>query len=352
MAAAGSEPRAAASGLGGLTLAMVAKLLKIAMLMAGLALFIWLLSGADLSSVGTHVMEIGAWGAIAIVAAFSVGFAADVGSWLLMFRTAAISWLWAWRLLLVQLVGEALNVVTPFGSLGGEPFKGLLIKQHYGVPYTEGTASLLLVQAVNSMAMVPFVLVGAALGLGRGILAPALEIGAMAAAVVITAFMLLVYVALHARALAALERRLGDSRGGKRLAGALVFIRAVDEQMFAFVRRTPGRFAVSLALAFLNWFFGAVEMFLIFLFLGHPISFADAWMVEASVVLVRAATFFVPGHLGVQDGAIALMGQALAGSPEIGLTVALLRRGREMVWTAIGLAIGAWFGLKKRPVTA
>ena len=229
---------------------------------------------------------------------------------------------------------------------------GLLLKKHYDITYTEGTASLLLVQAVNSMAMVPFILVGAVLGLGRGILAPELEVAAFAAALVITAFMLLVYTALHLRALATLEQRLGQSRWAHRLADALGFMREIDEQMFAFVRRTPGRFAVSVVLAFLNWFFGAVEMFLIFLFLGHPISFADAWMVEASVVLVRAATFFIPGHLGVQDGAIAIMGEALAGSPEIGLTVALLRRGREMVWSAIGLAIGAWFGLRKRPLTA
>jgi hypothetical protein len=61
---------------------------------------------------------------------------------------------------------------------------------------------------------------------------------------------------------------------------------------------------------------------------------------------VRSLTFFVPGHLGVQDGAITLIGQALTGSSEVGLAVALLRRGRELVWTAVGLAIGAWFGLK------
>jgi uncharacterized protein (TIRG00374 family) len=325
----------------------MAKLLKLAMLVAGLALFVWLLAGVDLGTVGTHVLEIGAFGAVLVVVAFGASFAADVASWLLMFRTVHISWLWVWRLVLVQLVGEALNVVTPFGSMGGEPFKCLLLKKHYNLPYAEGTASLLLVQAVNSMAMVPFILVGALLGLGRGILAPALEIAALAAAVVIAVFMLGVYAALHARALAALERRLGKSRWAGRLAQTLSFMREIDEQMFAFVRRTPGRFAASVALAFLNWFFGAVEMFLIFLFLGHPISFADAWMVEAGVVLVRAATFFIPGHLGVQDGAISIMGQALTGSPEIGMTVALLRRGREMIWTGIGLGVGAWFGFRK-----
>jgi len=330
---------------------MLFKLLKLTMLVGGLGLFAWLLAEVDLAAVGQHVARIGWLGAAVIVLAFSAGFAADVLSWLYMFRSIAMTWLWSWRLLLVQLVGEALNVVTPFGSLGGEPFKALLLKRHYDVTYSEGTASLLLVQTVNSLAMVPFVFVGALLSLGRGILSPALEVAALAAAVVIAAFMLLVYAALHMRALSSLEQRLGRSRWAGKLAEGLAGLREVDEHLFVFVRHTPGRFAASLGFSFLNWLFGAVEMYLIFYFLGHPISFADAWMVEATVVLVRAATFFIPGHLGVQDGAIALMGQALAGTPEIGLTVALLRRGRELAWTAVGLAIGGWYSLKKRPVS-
>ena len=299
---------------------MPAKLLKLAIFAASLGLFVWLLVDADLAAVGENAAAIGWFGATAIVLAFAFGFASDVASWLMMFRSFSVSALWAWRLLLVQLVGEALNVVTPFGSLGGEPFKALLLKRHYDVSLREATASLLLIQTVNSLAMVPFVVVGAYLSFGRGILAPALEKGVAAAAFVIAAFMLAVYAALHLRALATLEQRLGASRWAERLGKGLAAMRDIEEHLFTFVRHTPGRFAISFTLAFCNWAFGAVEMFLIFHFLGHPISIGDAWMVEATVVLVRAATFFVPGHLGVQDGAIALMAQALAGSPDIGLT--------------------------------
>jgi glycosyltransferase 2 family protein len=330
---------------------MISRLLKLAMLGGGLGLFAWLLTDVNLGAVAAHVARIGWLGATIIVLAFSAGFAADVMSWLYMFRSIAMSWVWAWRLLLVQLVGEALNVVTPLGSLGGEPFKGLLLKRHYDISYSEGAASLLLVQTVNSLAMVPFVIVGALLSLGRGILSPGLELAVLAAAVTVGIFMLLVYGALHLRLLASLEQKLGQSRWAGKLAKGLAAMREIDEHLFVFVRHTPRRFAASLIFSFLNWLFGAIEMYLIFYFLGHPIGFADAWMVEATVVLVRAATFFIPGHLGVQDGAIALMGQGLAGTPEIGITVALLRRGRELAWAAVGLAIGGWFGLKKRPIT-
>lgn len=331
---------------------MASKLLKLVTLAGGLALFIWLLSDVDLNAVGTDLVRIGWHGAAAIVLAFSLGFVSDVMSWLMMFRSISISWLWAWRLLLVQLVGEALNVVTPFGSLGGEPFKALLLKRHYDVSYREGTASLLLIQTVNSLAMAPFIVVSAVLMLNRGILPAALEKTILVAALWIAGFMVVVYIALHMRALAALQRRLGQSRWADRLGHILHALQDIEEHLFYFVRHTPGRFAASFTLALMNWVFGAVEMYLIFWFLDHPISVTDAWMLEGIVVLVRAATFFVPAHLGVQDGAITLIGQALTGSPEIGLAVALLRRGRELAWTAVGLAIGGWFGLKEPAVPA
>jgi len=330
---------------------MLNKILKLAMLAAGLALFIWLLADVDLTTVGQNVARIGLGGAVVIAIAFAIAFVADVASWMLMFRSITLSRVWAWRLFLVQMVGEALNVVVPVGSLGGEPFKAMLLKRHYDVSYREGTASLLLIQTVNSLAMAPFIIVGAVLMFGRGLLPSAVEKTVLGVALWITSFMVIVYVALHMRALAALQRRLGESRWADRLGRGLVLMQDIEERLFFFVRQTPGRFAWSLFLAFLNWLFGAIEMFLIFFFLGHPITFADAWMIEAAVVLVRSATFFIPGHLGVQDGAISLMGQALTGSPEIGIAVALLRRGRELAWTAVGLGIGAWFGLKK-PVSA
>lgn len=336
---------------------MIGKLLKLVTLAGGLGLFIWLLSDIDLKAVGADVARIGWQGALAIVLAFSIGFVADVVSWLMMFRSVAVSRLWLGRLLLVQMVGEALNVVTPFGSLGGEPFKALLLKRHYDVAYRESTASLLLIQTVNSLAMVPFTIGSAYLLLGRGLLAPAIEKTIFFAAIWIGTFMLLVYGALHMRALATLQRRLGESPffrrfGAERLAKGLHVMKDIEEHLFYFVRHTPGRSAVSLVLALANWVFGAVEMYLIFLFLGHPITLTDAWMIEGIVVLVRGVTFFVPAHLGVQDGAITLIGQALTGSPEIGLAVALLRRGRELAWTAVGLAIGGWFGLRTPAVPA
>ena len=322
------------------------RVFTICVLLASFALFGWLLSQVELASVAQSIGQLGWLGALAIVAVFAIGFQADVFSCHLIFRSIALSARWALRLWLVNMVGEALNIVAPFGSLGGEPFKALLLNRHYAVSYRDGTASLLLIQTINSLAQIPLVVVGVALMFHRGILSPALEAIVSVACVLLVVFMGLVLAALHLRWLSHLLGLLEKGRWGTRLSTVLQTLRAIEEQLAVFVRHHPTRFSVALSFAFGNWLCGAIELFLIFHFLGWPIAFADCWLIEAVVVLVRSSTFFVPGHIGVQDGAITLMCGLLTGSADVGFAVALIRRARELFWSFLGLVIGGWFGLR------
>ena len=322
------------------------RVFTICVLAAGFALFGWLLTQVELAAVAQSMRQLGWFGALSIVAVFAIGFQADVFSWHLTFRSLAVSARWTRRLWLVNMVGEALNIVAPFGSLGGEPFKALLLKRHYAVSYRDGTASLLLIQTINSLAQIPLVVVGVALMFERGVLSPALETIVSVACAILVVFMGLVLAALHLRWLSHFLASLERGRWGPRLTVALQALKAIEEQLADFVRRHPARFSVALLSAFGNWLCGAIELFLILHFLGWHLAFADCWLIEAVVVLVRSATFFVPGHIGAQDGAITLMCGLLTGSAEVGLAVALIRRARELLWSFLGLMIGGWFSLR------
>src|SRR5438132_9293250 len=129
---------------------------KLVALFAGLALLVWVATNADFSAVLHAVPRIGWQGALAVVGAFALGFTADVGAWALMFASVDATWSWVGRLWPVQLVGEAVNTLLPFGSLGGEPVKAVLLKRRDGISYREASGSLLLIQAVNTSAEVPF----------------------------------------------------------------------------------------------------------------------------------------------------------------------------------------------------
>jgi len=160
--------------------------------------------------------------------------------------------------------------------------------------------------------------------------------------------MVLVYIALHGRFLARLPAKLGKSRWREKLTRAIEILTDLEERLFHFIRNTPGRSALAFAFAFLSWILGAVEIWLVMLFLGVPVSFADAWIIETVIVLVRSITFFVPGHIGVQDGAITLVVSALSGSADTGFAMALIRRGRELSWAGMGLLIYGWFNLQDK----
>jgi uncharacterized protein (TIRG00374 family) len=317
------------------------RLFKLLTLIGGVGIFAWILSRADLTAVTQVMSRLGVAGAGAVLATFGIAMVSGVTAWALTFRNASLSAAWTVKLWLVVMVGEAFNMLTPLGAFGGEPFKALLLKRHYDISYTEGAASLVLIQTANSLAQVPF-------AIRTDLLPKTLEAWILAATAFIAAFMVFVYLALRFRLLAKLPARMENADSAAKLTEAIGFLTDIEERLFHFVRNTPRRSAAALLFAFMSWVLGAVEIYLVFAFLDAPISFADAWIVETVIVLVRSATFFVPAHIGVQDGALTLVGKALSGSNEIGLAIALIRRGRELFWAGVGLLIYAGFNLRDR----
>ena len=72
--------------------------------------------------------------------------------------------------------------------------------------------------------------------------------------------------------------------------------------------------------------------------LGHPITVLTAIAIGALSVFIKGGTFFIPGSLGAQDAGNLLLMTAFGYGEVTGITFALLRRFREFVWIAIGLA--------------
>ena len=129
-------------------------------------------------------------------------------------------------------------------------------------------------------------------------------------------------------------------RARPRRRSPLVWIEAFDDRLLHFYTRHRRRFALALALAFLNWCVGALGVFVTMRFLGVEISVADAWVLESFTQLVRAGTFFIPASIGAQEGVYVLVAGALTGNAAAGLAAALIRRCRGLLWTAAGLAVG------------
>lgn len=320
------------------------------MLLLGAALLGVVLWKTNLSEVGARLRDVGPWAVVGILGAYFLGYVSLAASWLLTVRGVPFSPRWIWRMWRVLMVGSALEAITPFAGLGGEPVKAILLKRHYGILFTDGAASLVLARMMDLMAQLIIISVGFVLILRAGVLDPAYRAAAGAGFGVFALAILAFLLVQTRRGFSRLRAWLEHSRLGPRLSGrvveALDSVHEVEDQLVAFYGSQRPRAAIAVFCALVEWTGNAVAIWISMNALGYPTGFSDAIVIEAFVALVRSTFFFVPGDLGTQEAAQVLICAALTGSPEAGLALATIRRARDLLWIGWGLAIGGTYSFR------
>lgn len=117
-------------------------------------------------------------------------------------------------------------------------------------------------------------------------------------------------------------------------------VRELEDRVYGFRERHPGRVATILGLQFLFHAAGVVEVYLVVtLLLGHSPGWVAAFVLEAVNRLVIVAFKFIPLRLGVDEAGSGLLAQTLAIGTGIGVTLAVVRKVRVLAWNAVGLAL-------------
>jgi uncharacterized protein (TIRG00374 family) len=121
----------------------------------------------------------------------------------------------------------------------------------------------------------------------------------------------------------------------------------LDGEIKRFYTQNARRFVASSFFNFVGWMLGGVEVWLIFWMLGSPISWAEAWLLEALIQVLRIVTFFIPSSIGAQEGGIVLIFLQFGFDKSLGLTFAIVRRIREILWISVGLIL--WSFVEDKP---
>jgi uncharacterized membrane protein YbhN (UPF0104 family) len=236
------------------------------------------------------------------------------------------------RLLAAKCAGEAVNLVTALGSVGGEATKAWLLRRD--LAYEASVPSLILAKTSLVVAQVPLLAAGIVLAWTTGIADSTLLLA-------MGALLLVEVVGVGGFLLVQLAGVVG--RAGRLLAWAGAagtrHARQLDEALRGFYRREWRSFLLSTALHFAGWLIGALEALLILGSLGVSASLLTATVIEALGSGVRFATFFVPASVGPLEGSNAAAFTALGWAASAGLAFTLVRRGRQLVWIVVGIAI-------------
>src|SRR5262245_31393010 len=282
----------------------------IALLLVGSALLAGVLTHADLGAAWDRLRDIGWSGVLLLAALLFAASLVQAGILIVTVPSARATPRSAYEFWKVWMVGEAFNTVTPLGSFGGEPVKAALLKRHHGVGLREATAALVLASTISIMTLVLFLVAGFALLLGSGAIPPGYRTTASAAVAGFAGCVVLLFLTQRHGIASRLAQRLAGGRGQ----ALLGLVRDVEDRLIAFYARQRLRFALAAGLAFSYWVFGMLRTHVTLACLGRPVSWTDAWRIEATLLLVRSVLFLVPGNVGTQEAALVMSGGAITGS--------------------------------------
>jgi putative membrane protein len=113
--------------------------------------------------------------------------------------------------------------------------------------------------------------------------------------------------------------------------------RRLDAAIDALMSR-PGLLLRAFAWQLSGYMLGSLENYWALQLLGHPVSAGGAFAIEAVTQAVRHAAFMVPGGLGVQEAAVTLVARTLGVASGVGLSLALVKRAREVLFGLLALA--------------
>lgn len=306
---------------------------KITALLAGLALFGWYLSRADLRAVGEVLSRLGWLAPVALVPYFCV-YVVDCIGWRFCLPPGLnVSFVTLFR---IRWAGESVNNVLPSAYVGGEAVKVYLLRKH-GVAAHVGTSSAVVSKTAQSVAQLICILLAAIAFLKLGGDQPGLRVGMMVVligGVVVLAGLfwiqrrglfasLLAFANVLRLKLAFLENRRAN-------------ILEADRMITGFYRNHRPRFYASIGFYLGGWLLDTLEIYLVAHLLGMPITWPQALAVEAFTGVAKALGMWVPGSLGIQESGIVMLGR-LAGLPDtLSVAYALLRRAREIIFALVG----------------
>ena len=283
------------------------KCAQAALFAVGLVLFYFVIRSVEPSELQKILPALGGW-AWLIFLYYPFMCAWDVWAWKIVLERHHVAPLPFKQLFWIRLAGEAVNNITPFLDIGGEPLKIHLLNHDFGVSRKAALKACLADRGLLLFSEIIFGIVGFALAIFCLPMTPEWKMGYTVTVVVLTLLSTIFTIFFY-------------TESKRKLLTATLY-------------------------HFIGWAAGGIEMYFLFRIMGAPITLAQGFTLEALIQIVRILSFFIPANLGAQEGGLALFSQLLGFNPTLGIVVSLLKRIRQLIWTAVGFSVWGAFQLR------
>jgi glycosyltransferase 2 family protein len=306
------------------------RVVKLLLLVGGVVALGILIAHIGWDAIRSSLGQLSWWRLLLACLPYALIMAVDTLGWRYAFAQDRVPFL---RLFGARVVGEALNVLTALGSVGGEAVKAWLVRRD--VPYEESVPSVVIAKTTITIAQALFLL----LGIGLAWATLSMDSRVLRGMLWLLVVEILAVGGFFLTQVTGLVARVGRSLTWFGVSAQGSYAEGLDIALRTFYRQHWQRFAVSVGFHFLGWVLGALETFLMLYLLAIPVGVLTATVIEAFGSGVRFATFLVPASIGALEGANAGAFVSLGLGASAGLAFSLLRRARQVVWIAAGLVI-------------
>jgi len=305
----------------------------------GLLLFAYFVSRAGAGEIVSNIQRLGA-GFVLILAISSTRYIVRALAWTrciepphrLPFRDAFAA----------RLMGDALGNIIPFISAAvSEPSKAVFVKDR--VPLMVGLSALAVENIFYALSVAIFIFSGTATLLLTFSLPKALRYASIGALVTTLVIIPIAYLMIRrqVRFLSGILGFLENRRVMPKLIGKLrPRAESLEDRVYGFYATSQRSFLSIFLLDMAFHVAGVAEVFITLSFIS-PVAptLTQAFILESVNRIINVAFKFIPLRAGVDEGGTGQVSKVLGFARGIGETLAIVRKGRDIFWSAIGLLL-------------
>jgi hypothetical protein len=249
-----------------------------------------------------------------------------------------------------RLMGDAIGNILPFASFViSEPAKPALIRDR--LPLIAGFPAIVIENIFYSLSVVIFIFSG----MTALLLSFSLPKGLRWASIV-TLIVILLVIALGSLLIRKQLRFVsGTAQVLHRRGLNAKWVekgRTLEDRIYGFYQRNRSRFLPILLLEASFHLAGTCEIFVALSFISplQPPTLLTAFILESVNRVINVAFKFIPLRMGVDEAGTGKVSKVLLFTEATGVTLAIVRKARDVFWAAVGMALLVQRGLSLRAV--
>ncbi len=312
----------------------------------GLIVLALMVTQLNFDEVYEGVQRAGYW-FLAVVALWAVLYIFNTAAWWLIINSQSapasdkqpshVSFLWLYK---ITISGFALNYSTPWGLMGGEPYKIMSLSPKIGTE--RATSSVILHTMTHIFSHFWFWLISCVLF----VMTEPLNVLTSSILVIVTLFCLTAiwfFIKGYKKGIArTVMTILSHIPFIKKWAQRMIErysdnLTTIDHQIASLHNQNRRTFVLAVILELSCRIVSALEIMFVLLVIMPEVNFVQCILILAFTSLIANMLFFIPLQLGGREGGFLMSVNGLGMTASTGIFVALIVRLRELIWTGIGL---------------